>query len=143
MDAQPRTRSCCRERIPPDEGTPRGSKQMCMPMTRDSYEPMWDDPGAVQRFLEPLIHTSPELLPEGMTDGLQRTGCVPEVMARQCLLIFLSVRPGCFILCPFLLDHYIYHTTNALGFPRLDLLTQPDPGFRVHLLPILGLRPTP
>ena len=78
MDAQQQTRSCCRERIPRDEGMPRGSKQICLPMTRAIYDRIWDDPGEVRRFLEPLIHTSPELFPDGMPDGFQLTGRLPE-----------------------------------------------------------------
>jgi len=60
MDAQERTRSCFRERMPRSEGTPRGSKQICIPMTADIYHRIWNDAGQVRQFLEPLIKASPE-----------------------------------------------------------------------------------
>jgi hypothetical protein len=78
MDAPQRTRSCSRERIPQDEGTPRGSKQICVPMTREIYDRIWGDPGEVRRFLEPLIETTPKLFPAGIADGFQLTGRLPE-----------------------------------------------------------------
>ena len=78
MDAQERTRRCSRGRIPPKEGTPRGSRQICIPMTSDIYRRIWDDAGEVRRFLEPLIRTSPELFPQGMQEGFQLTGRLPE-----------------------------------------------------------------
>lgn len=45
MDAQERTRSCFRERMPQNEGTPRGSKQICIPTTADIYDRIWNDAG--------------------------------------------------------------------------------------------------
>lgn len=78
MDAPQRTRSCSRQPTPQDEATPRGSRQICIPMTSDIYHRIWDDAGQVRRFLEPLIHTSPELFPQGMQDGFQLTGRLPE-----------------------------------------------------------------
>jgi hypothetical protein len=79
MDAQPRTRSCSRERLPLDESTPRGSKQICVPMTRDLYDRLWNDAGEVRRWLEPLIQASPELFPAGIEEGFQLTGHLPKV----------------------------------------------------------------
>ncbi len=78
MDVKQQTRSCRRERKARDGGTPRGSKQVCIPMTRDIYERIWDDSAAVRRFLAPLIHTAPELFPEGMAEGYELTGRLPE-----------------------------------------------------------------
>ena len=49
MDAQRRTRSCFRERLPQGEGTPRGSRQICIPMTRDIYDRIWGDATEVRR----------------------------------------------------------------------------------------------
>ena len=78
MDAQERTRSCSRQRMPRSEGTPRGSKQICIPMTADVYHRIWNDAGQVRQFLEPLIQASPELFPQGMQEGYQLTGRLPE-----------------------------------------------------------------
>ena len=123
MDAQQRTRSCCRERIPQDEGMPRGSKQICLPMTRDIYDRMWDDPGEVRRFLEPLIHTSPELFPDGMPDGFQLTGRLPEsekmpgVRLRQ----FRLSNGRVFSLRPSFVMSYMTGTVEELEHPLLLL----------------------
>lgn len=78
MDTQKRTRSVCRDRVMPDKVTPRGSQQICVPMTRDNYERIWDDAEQVRRFLAPLIQTAPELFPAGMPAGFQLTGRLAE-----------------------------------------------------------------
>lgn len=78
MDAQRRTRSCSRGRMPRAEGTARGTRQICIPMTRDVYDRIWDDARQVRRFLEPLIQISPELFPKGIENGYQLTGRLPE-----------------------------------------------------------------
>jgi len=66
MDAQRRTRSCFRQRPPQAAGTPRGAKQICVSMTRDTYDRIWRDPGQVRQFLGPLIRDTPEVFPEGI-----------------------------------------------------------------------------
>ena len=78
MDAQRRTRSCSRQRNPQAEGTLRGSRQICIPMTRDIYDRIWNDPGEVRRYLQPLIESAPELFPQGIEGGFQLTGHLPE-----------------------------------------------------------------
>lgn len=78
MDAQRRTRSCSRERTPQAEGTPRGSRQICIPMTREVYDRTWNDAGEVRRYLQPLLECSPELFPQGIENGFQLTGHLPE-----------------------------------------------------------------
>jgi hypothetical protein len=78
MDAQRRTRTCSREWLPPREGTPRGSRQICIPMIRDVYDRIWDDAREVRQYLEPLIESSPELFPPGIENGFQLTGHLPE-----------------------------------------------------------------
>ena len=78
MDAQQRTRSCAWERMPQDKNTPRGSRQIVIPMTRDVYDRIWGDAREVRQFLEPLIEASPELFPRGIQDGFQLTGRLPD-----------------------------------------------------------------
>lgn len=78
MDARQRTRSCNRRPRPTGQGTPRGSKQICIPMTREVYDRIWDDPAEVRRFLDPLLQSMPELFPSGMPDGYQLSGHLPE-----------------------------------------------------------------
>lgn len=76
MDAQQRTRSCVRKSLP--QRKPRGSRQICIPMTREVYARIWNDPGEVRRFLEPLIQNMPELFPKGIQEGYQLSGHLPE-----------------------------------------------------------------
>jgi hypothetical protein len=78
MDAQRRTRSCSRGRTPQDDSTPRGSKQICIPMDKDQYDRIWSDPKEVRQFLEPLIRESTELFPQGIENGFRLTGHLPE-----------------------------------------------------------------
>jgi len=123
MDAPQRTRSCFRERIPQDEGTPRGSKQICIPMTSDMYHRIWDHAGEVRRFLEALIQTAPELFPQGMQDSFQLTGRLPEsekmpgIRLRQVRLADGRV----FTLRPSFVMSYMTGTVEELEHPLLLL----------------------
>jgi len=123
MDAQRRTRSCSRQRGPQGEGTPRGSRQICIPMTRDIYDRIWNDPGEVRRYLRPLIESSPELFPRGIEDGFQLTGHLPEsakmpgIRLRQ-----LRLRGGrAFTLRPSFVMSYMSGTVEDLDHPLLLL----------------------
>ena len=84
MDGPQRTRSCTRQPRSPVQGAPRGSKQICIPMTRDLYDRIWNDAGEVRRFLGPLIEAMPELFPAGIQDGYQltRTADRPSQLTR-------------------------------------------------------------
>lgn len=123
MDARQRTRSCARQRTPQGEGTPRGSRQIVIPMTREMYDRMWDDPAEVRRFLEWLIETAPRPFPAGITDGFQLTGCLPEskkmpgVRLRQ-----LRLRNGnVFSLRPSFVFSYMMGDVDELEHPLLLL----------------------
>lgn len=123
MDAQRRTRSCSRERLPQGEGTSRGSRQICIPMTRDIYDRIWNDAGEVRRYLQPLIASSPELFPERIKDGFQLTGHLPEsakmpgVRLRQ-----LRFRDGtAFTLRPSFVMSYMSGTVEDMEHPLLLL----------------------
>lgn len=92
-------------------------------MTRDVYERIWDDPGAVRRFLAPLIHTAPELFPEGMAEGFELTGRLaeskkmPGVRLRQVRL----AQAGVFSLRPSFVMSYMTGTVEELEHPLLLL----------------------
>jgi len=123
MDAQRQTRSCSRERLPQGEGTPRGSRQICIPMTRDIYNRIWGDAGEVRQYLKPLIESSPELFPEGIKDGFQLTGRLPEstkmpgIRLRQMRLSDGSA----FSLRPSFVMTYMSGTVEELEHPLLLL----------------------
>lgn len=116
MDAQQRTRSCRRERTAPGRGTPRGAKQICIPMTRESYDLMWNDSAKMRVFLQGLIQQSPELFPRGIENGFHLTGQLPEsqkipgVRLRQ-----LRLRDGrAFTLRPSFVMRYMTGTVEEL-----------------------------
>ena len=124
MDAQPRTRSCARERMPLDESTPRGSKQICIPMTRDVYDRIWNDAGKVRRLLNPLIQTSPELFPVGIEEGFQLTGHLPESVKMpgiQLRQLRLKENGEVFTLRPSFVMSYMMGSVEELEHPLLLL----------------------
>ena len=122
MDAQQRTRSCTRQPRSRDQGTPRGSKQICIPMTPDVYDRIWNDAGEVRRFLEPLMQAMPELFPAGIQDGFRLSGHLPEsekmpgIRLRQ-----LRVQERVYTLRPSFVMSYMTGTVNELEHPLLLL----------------------
>ena len=51
MDAQVRTRSCSKLRNIAQQSTPRGAKQIVVPMDRETYDRIWSDAVQVREFL--------------------------------------------------------------------------------------------
>jgi hypothetical protein len=80
MENQGRTRLCSRhcQPGPGSDKTPYGCKQICVPMTRDIYDAIWNDAPQVRKFLQPLIEDFPELFPAGIQEGYQLSGHLPE-----------------------------------------------------------------
>lgn len=118
MDGQQRTRSCIRQPRPQEQGAPRGARQICVPMTREVYDRIWNDAGEVRRYLEPLIQTMPEVFPANIPDGFQLTGRLPEsrkmpgVRLRQ-----LRVSKRAYTLRPSFVMSYMTGTVNELEHP--------------------------
>jgi len=92
-------------------------------MTRDIYDRIWGDATEVRHFLDPLIQTSPELFPQGVQDGYQLTGHLPEsqkmpgIRLRQLRLRDQSV----FTLRPSFVMSYMTGTVEELEHPLLLL----------------------
>ena len=78
MNPEERTRSCNRNRSKPTSFTPRGSKQICIPMTGELYDEIWHDAKQVRALLEKLIAESPEVFPDGICAGYRLSGRLPE-----------------------------------------------------------------
>lgn len=122
MDAQQRTRSCTRQPRSRGQTTPHGSKQICIPMTPEVYDRIWNDAGEVRRFLEPLIRALPELFPAGIEDGFQLSGRLPEsekmpgIRLRQ-----LRVQEQAYTLRPSFVMSYMTGTVEELEHPLLLL----------------------
>ena len=123
MDAQRRTRSCSRDQPPPREGAPRGSRQICIPMTRDTYDRIWNDAGEARRYLQPLIESAPELFPAGIETGFQLTGHLPESVKMPGIrLRQLRLKGGAaFTLRPSFVMSYMSGTVEDLEHPLLLL----------------------
>src|SRR3989304_2075359 len=59
MDAVVRTRRCCRTRDERKNQPFRTSKQICLAMTREAYDRIWDDPAAVRGVVAGAAGDSP------------------------------------------------------------------------------------
>lgn len=78
MDAHVQTRSCDRKRGQVGQLTSRGWRQICIPMTREQYDVIWNNPASVREYLQPLIRDYPEMFPASVTVGYQLRGHLPE-----------------------------------------------------------------
>ena len=124
MDAPQRTRSCIRQRNCHSRArTSRGAGQICIQMTRDVYDRVWEDAAEVRRIVEWQSREWPELFPDGIEDGFQLTGRLPEsrkmpgVRLRQ-----LRLRDGrVFSLRPSFVMSYMMGDIDELEGPLLLL----------------------
>ena len=78
METASRTRSCTRNRGVNKKETERGSKQICLPMTRELYDEIWSDSKKVRAMLDKQMLESPELFPKELLQGYRLTGRLPE-----------------------------------------------------------------
>ena len=122
MDGQKRTRSCIRQPRSRGQGAPRGFQQICIPMTRDSYDDVWNDAAKVRRYLEPLIQALPELFPDGIQDGYQLSGHLPESKKMSGIrLRQVRVQNRAYTLRPSFVMSYMTGTVEGLEHPLLLL----------------------
>lgn len=102
--------------------TPRGSKQICIPMTQELYNEIWHDAAQVRQYLENWMKQSPEVLPAEISSGYSLTGCLPEskklpgVRLRQ-----LKTTQGTYTLRPSFVMSYMSGTVCELEHPLLLL----------------------
>jgi len=91
-------------------------------MTRDEYDAIWNDPGAVRNYLDSLIREHPEMFPPSASDGYQLHGHLPEskklpgIRLRQ-----IRMAEGVFTLRPSFVFAYMTGTVNDLEKPLLLL----------------------
>jgi hypothetical protein len=82
MDAQKRTRSVQRERVNSDNSnknkTPKGARQICLPMTREQYDDIWQDAVKVRNWLDGLMISCPEIFPPAAREHYQLCGLLSE-----------------------------------------------------------------
>src|SRR5712692_2622223 len=78
MDAVQRTRRCCRTRNANHRQLKKGAKQMCLAMTRETYQQIWGDAKAVRAVVHAAAHRHPELFPPTRAQGYRLTGRLRE-----------------------------------------------------------------
>jgi len=121
--ARQQTRTCVRTRAEQKTGLPRGAKQICLPMDRETYDRLWDDAAAMRQYLNELLKSCPELLPTGIEHGFQLTGRLPEskklpgIRLRQLRLADGRV----FALRPNFVLTYMAGTVDEVDYPLLLL----------------------
>lgn len=99
-----------------------GSRQICVPMTRQLYDDIWDDAAKVRMLLDRLIEESPELFPAAIADGYALSGKLPEskkmpgIRLRQ-----IRLRKTAFTLRPSFTMPYFSGTSDELQKPLLLL----------------------
>ena len=87
MDAPKRTRSCRRDQPTAPSHQSRGSRQICLPLDRETSHRIWDDAQAVRLLVENFVNQHPELVPKSMTQGFTLCGKLPpsKKLAGVCL----------------------------------------------------------
>lgn len=78
MGTTSRTRSCVKARSASMNFTAKGSKQICIPLSRQKHDQIWHDSDAVRSFLDQLIREFPEIFPSTIKQGYQLSGRLPE-----------------------------------------------------------------
>lgn len=127
MDAQQQTRSCDRKRAEVQETTPRGSLQICIPMTQKQYHAIWHDAAKVREYLDSLIADYPEIFPASMAGGYQLHGRLAESKKLPGVRLRpLRTADGVFTLRPSFAFPYMVGTVDELEQP-LWLLAVPTP----------------
>jgi hypothetical protein len=122
MDKKGQTRLCNRNRSDPASFTPRGSKQICIPMLQEQYNEIWHDAEQVRNVMDKLIEESPELFPSSISAGYRLTGRLPEskklpgIQLRQ-----VRIQEGVYSLRPSFVMSYMSGTVEELEDPLLLL----------------------
>ena len=122
MNREKRPRLCHRYRTVNSPGTPRGSKQICIPMDPSLYQDLWNDAVQLRSYLDTLIEQSPELFPSEVSDGYHLTGHLPEskkmpgIRLRQ-----IQIGSETYTLRPSFVMSYMSGTVDELEHPLLLL----------------------
>ncbi len=74
MDARPKTRRVNRERKSPASQSPRGAKQIVIPMPRARYDEIWEDARRTRLAVAECARSAPELFPAGFDRGYRLHG---------------------------------------------------------------------
>lgn len=104
MDATKRCRQISRKRevVEAEAKTAYGSRQIVIPMSRETYDDLWNDSGKVRKMMVEWIAVSPELFPAEIHEGFQLSGFLPaskkmeNIRFRQCRIggVAYTLRPS-------------------------------------------------
>ena len=132
MDAVRRTRQCCRTRNDQDLQRVKGTRQICLAMTPETYRQIWYDSKAVRAWVDAAARENPELFPAKLALGYRLTGHLPEsaklpgIRLRQ-----LRLKNGeVYTLRPSFVLPYMSGLTDQVEYP-LRLLAFGVPGWLV------------
>ena len=123
MDKDKRHRSCNRNHSEKSIETPRGSKQICIPLNKMEYDKIWHDAAKVSQLVPRLIAESPELFPSNihldytLTSHLPESKTMPGVSLRQLRLN----EGGTYTLRPSFVMSYMSGTVSEVEHPLLLL----------------------
>ena len=121
MDTRPNTRQVDRERKPSASQSPRGAKQVVIPMTRTQYDEIWHDPERVRAFVDGWTRSALELFPDGFGPNYRLHGFgresrkLPGVKLRKIVL----ADGTSFWLRPSFVTGYMTGAVEELAYPLL------------------------
>ena len=79
MDAVKTPRSCSRKfESTENQRLPGGHRQICVAITQEQYDAIWNDPRKVRILLKTQISDQPELFPPSMAESFSLSGFLPE-----------------------------------------------------------------
>lgn len=121
MDARPNTRQVNRERNRPTPQSPRGAKQIVLPMTRSQYDEFWHDPERSRAFVDGSVRSAPELFPAGFDRGYRLHGFGRESRKLPGLKLRKVVTDdgSSYWLRPSFIAGYMTGTVDDLAYPLL------------------------
>lgn len=124
MESPRRRRQIQRDRKPtePTKTAAYGSRQICVPMTRQLYDDIWNDAAKVRLWLDQIVAAHPELFPAAIASGYALAGKLPESKKMPGIRL-RQIRIGgvAFTLRPSFVMPYLAGTTDELHKPLLLL----------------------
>ena len=78
MDAQQGTRKVQKQQKECTVATTKGSRQICIPMSRQEYDDVWHDAGKVRCLIDRLAEEHAEMFPALVGQAYQLHGMLPE-----------------------------------------------------------------
>ena len=124
MDSQKQRRPVQRNRVTSTDGNraSSGERQICLPLSKQQYDDIWDDSAKVRIVIDQMVERSPELFPQQIAGGYQLKGKlsasakVPDIQLGQ-----IHITGQRYYLRPSFVMHAFTGTTDELKQP-MELL---------------------